>query len=343
MRLRLIALFVVILVGLPSFAQNILPPVIETVDPSSGSVTGGTLVTLTGTNLSPSCGPYLISCNVVVRIGGKEAEIVERSVNRLVVVAPSNSLGRVDVEITTAGGTDRLTRAFAYGAADFRRLLLPVYIEGSVGGGFDSQWVTELSGFHRATDVARVTGDPQEQSGTVAGRTTFTPAVDTERQGHGRFIYVAEEDGEEISLNLRARDISRVDDNLGTELPVIGIEQTFVDEDIALVNVQALEGYRQTIRIYDLDGEFGRTVTVRVYGEDATTPLVTRHLTTSSAAVDTDYPAYPGQVNLDLYLIDELLGVEKMTVIVETPEEGRWWAFAAITNNETQLITTVTP
>ena len=64
---------------------------------------------------------------------------------------------------------------------------------------------------------------------------------------------------------------------------------------------------------------------------------------TRAAAVESDYPAYPGQVELDLYLIPELAGLERANVVIETPDEGRWWAFASVTNNNTQLITTVTP
>ncbi|HEU4520352.1 MAG TPA: IPT/TIG domain-containing protein [Thermoanaerobaculia bacterium] len=344
MRFRLYVVLLVIFCAASAFAQ-VPSPVIEGVTPDSGTVSGGTLVTLTGIALNPSCGAYLIACpEPVVRIGGRVATIVERAHNRLVVIAPPNSNGRVDVEITTAGGSYRLSRAFAYGATDYRRFLLPVYIDGAVEGVEGSRWVTELSGFHRDSDVARVSGDPGSVAGTVTGRTAFTPAVDTGRQGFGRFIYVAEEDAGAVTLNLRARDTSRELENLGTEIPVVGIDQTFVaGDDIALVNVPTQDQYRQKVRVYDLDGEYGRSVTLRIYGDDLAAPVVTRTLTTSQAASVGDYPAYPGQVDIDLNTISELAAFDRVTVIIETPDEGRWWAFASVTNNTTQLITTVTP
>lgn len=344
MRYRSIAIVFTLFCTASAFAA-IPSPVIENINPHGGSVAGGTLVTITGVALNPSCGPYLISCPApVVRFGGREAEIIERSADRLVVIAPSNSNGRMDVEITTAGGTYRLARAFAYGASDYRRVLLPVFIEGVAEGREGARWVTELYGFHHETDVARVTDDPATSPGTVAGRTAFTPVVHTTRQGFGRFLYIHEEDAETVTLNLRARDTSRELENLGTEIPVIAADEAFAGEtDIALINVPTQGQYRQKIRIYDLDGEYGRTVTVRIYGDDPSTPILTRTLTTSAAAVNLDYPAYPGQVELDLELIPQLVAFDRVTVIVDTPAEGRWWAFASITNNTTQLITTVTP
>jgi hypothetical protein len=343
MRFRSIVVFVTLLCAVSAFGQ-VAAPLIQSVNPAGGPVAGGTLVTLTGFALNPSCGAYMMACpEPVVRIGGRPAQIVERAHDRLVVVAPANSNGRADIEITTAGGTHRLTRAFAYGATDFHRLLLPVFIEGAVEGLEGSRWVTELSGFHRETNSIRVTGNPDGEAGTVTGRVAFTPAVTTARQGFGRFIYVSDQAADDVNLNLRARDTSREAENLGTEIPVISAEQTFAGTDIVLVNVPTQEQYRQKIRVYDFDGEYGRSVTVHIYGNDQSTPIVTRTLTTSQASVDLDYPAYPGQAEIDLNGIAELAGLEHVTVIVETPDEGRWWAFASITNNSTQLITTVTP
>ena len=343
MRFRLSVVLIAFLCAGSAFAQA-APPVIDHVSPASGAVAGGTLITLTGSNLNPSCGAYMIACVATVKIGGREAEIIERAPDRLVVRTPSGSTGRADVEVTTPGGTYRLARAFTYGGVGFVRLLLPVFIEGEVPGAEGSRWTTELRGFHRDTDVARVSGDPASEAGTVSGRTAFTPSVETDRQGAGRFVYVAEEDVEAVVLNLRARDISRETVNLGTEIPVIGIDQTFAGgEDITLVNVPTEALYRQKIRVYDFDGEFGRSVTVRVYGEDESTPIVTRQLTLTSGDVNSDYPAHPGQAEIDLNALPGLAGIDRATVIIETPAEGNWWAFASITNNETQLITTVTP
>lgn len=343
MRFRSLVVFVTLLCAVSAFGQ-VAVPVIHSVTPPAGPVAGGTLVTLTGFALNPSCGAYMMACpEPVVRIGGRQARIVERALDRLVVIAPANSNGRADVEVKTAFGTHVFARGFAYGATDFRRLLLPVFIEGAVEGLEGSRWVTEVSGFHAETDVARVTGSPETDSGTVTGRSAFTPSVTTARQGFGRFIYVSDDDADDVSLNLRARDTSREAENLGTEIPVIAAEQTFAGTDIVLVNVPTQPQYRQKIRVYDFDGEFGRSVTVRIYGTDQSNPIVTRTLTSSQGPVDEDYPAYPGQAEIDLNGIAELAGLDHVTIIVETPDEGRWWAFASITNNTTQLITTVTP
>lgn len=342
MRFRLSAVLVSLLCAASAFAQ-VAPPVIQNISPSSGPVAGGTLVTITGVALNPSCGAYMIPCAPVVRIGGQVAEIIERAADRLVVRTPPGFSGRFDVEVTTPGGTSRLPRAFSYGGAGFVRLLLPVFIEGEVNGAEGSRWVTELRGVHRGTDVARVTGDPAAEAGTVSGRTAFTPSVSTARQGAGRFLYVAEEDINTVVLNLRARDVARQAENLGTEIPIVSAGQTFAGgAEIALVNVPLETQYRQKIRIYDFDGR-AQTVTVRIYGSDLSTPLITRQLALVAGDADRDYPAYPAQADLDLHLLPELSATGRVTVVVDTPQGGRFWAFAAITNNETQLITTVTP
>jgi hypothetical protein len=343
MRFRVSAVLLSLLCAVTAFGQ-VAAPVIQNVSPSSGPIAGGTHITITGIELNPSCGAYMIACVPVVKIGGREAEIIERSSSRLVVIAPPGSHGRVDVEVTTPGGTSRLSRAFSYGATDFVRLLLPVFIEGEVSGDRGSRWATELRGFHRDNDAARVTGDPAANAGTISGRTAFTPPVSTSRQGAGRFLYVADEDLQAVVLNLRARDVSRDAENLGTEIPVVGLEQTFAGgADITLVNVPTEAGSRQKIRIYDFDGEYGRSVTVRVYADDGATLLASREIALSEGEVNSDYPAHPGQGEIDLNFISELAGAERVTVVIETPEEGRFWAFATVTNNETQLITTVTP
>ena len=335
MRLKLIAA-VLALAASSAFAQ-FPQPSITNIDPAVGTSRGGTLVTITG-DAFDFCPPYLVVCtSSTVLIGGRVAEVVERSNNRLVVRTPRNSSGSYDVAVTTQGGTARRANAFTYGSRAFVRVLLPTFIEGEVRGVFDSRWVTELTGFLRGTDEARVTDDPDAALSGVVNGGTFTPDVDTDRQGLGRFIYLSTEDAERITLNLRARDL-RSSDNLGVEIPVVRSEDTFgPDSTIAMLNVPIAAQYRQKLRIYDFDGELGRTVKVNIDG------VVSRDITLSGGDDGVDFPAYPGYADLDLNLIPELAGRDHVTVTIETPDEGRFWAYVSVTNNNTQQVTTVTP
>ncbi len=320
-------------------------PVVQKIEPSSGPVAGGTHLVITGENLNPLCPPYMVFCaDLSVQIGGKPVQILERSNHRLVVLTPASSSGAADVDVKTNGGVARLARAFTYGATDFRRILLPVLMIDEVGGAQGSRWKTELAGYHRGTGSIQVTDDPTHSGDDVTGRGAFTPQIATARPGRGRFIYVTSQTAPSVTLNLRARDVSRESQNLGTELPVVGQDDTFgASSTIPLVNIPMQQQYRQKVRIYDFEGESARTVTVRIYGDNSATPAVTRDVKLSVEATNADYPEYPGQSDIDLDQMPELSGFSRVTVTIDTPAEGRFWAFATITNNDTQLITTVTP
>jgi hypothetical protein len=79
------------------------PPTVTGVSPTSGPTLGGTVVTITGTNLAnPS----------VVKFGGANAAVVTPiSATKLTAVAPTGSAGPQDVTVTTPGGTSATSSA----------------------------------------------------------------------------------------------------------------------------------------------------------------------------------------------------------------------------------------
>jgi hypothetical protein len=72
------------------------PPIISGVSPSSGPTTGGTSVTITGTNLTAA---------TAVRFGGTDATISANTATSITAISPAGSAGAVDITVTTAGGT----------------------------------------------------------------------------------------------------------------------------------------------------------------------------------------------------------------------------------------------
>ena len=71
--------------------------------PASGSVKGGTLVTISGPNLADA---------IAVKFGSLPAKkIVSRSATQIVAVSPAGKAGTVDVKVTTAQGTSSVTAA----------------------------------------------------------------------------------------------------------------------------------------------------------------------------------------------------------------------------------------
>lgn len=88
-------------------------PTILSVSPTSGPTSGGTIVTLTGTNLLGA---------TAVKFGTTAAtDVTVNSATSITATAPAGSAGTVDVTVTTAGGTS------ATSAADEYTYYLPTY------------------------------------------------------------------------------------------------------------------------------------------------------------------------------------------------------------------------
>jgi len=95
--------------GAGGVAINI-PPRLDSVSPSSGSMAGGTTLTLTGNSFDGR--PLLVT------VGGSQATSVTRvSATQATCVTPSGVAGVVDVAITTPGGTASRAGAFTYFAS----------------------------------------------------------------------------------------------------------------------------------------------------------------------------------------------------------------------------------
>jgi hypothetical protein len=78
------------------------------ISPNQGSTGGGTVVTMTGTNLMNAS---------LVMVGGKPAVITANTPTMVVFIAPAGSAGVVDVTIVTPGGTSTHVGGFHYVAS----------------------------------------------------------------------------------------------------------------------------------------------------------------------------------------------------------------------------------
>ena len=77
-------------------------PTVSSVGPSSGPTTGGTSVTITGTNLGGA---------TAVRFGASAATITSDTTTQIVATSPAAAAGTVDITVTTAGGTSGVSSA----------------------------------------------------------------------------------------------------------------------------------------------------------------------------------------------------------------------------------------
>jgi len=111
-RLRLSCLFVVgllfVVLAVHVYGGCFLPTV-TSVTPNTGPTTGGTAVTIKGTNfVAPA----------TVSFGGEPATgVVVVNLTTITAVTPSNSPGPVDVVVTTVCGSGTLPGGFTYVAA----------------------------------------------------------------------------------------------------------------------------------------------------------------------------------------------------------------------------------
>ncbi|WP_179783920.1 IPT/TIG domain-containing protein [Rhizobium sp. AN5] len=89
-----------------SVTVNPAVPTLTGVSPASGSTAGGTVLTITGTNLTGATG---------VTIGGTAATGVNViSATSITATTPARAAGAVNVAVTTPGGSDVLVNSFTY-------------------------------------------------------------------------------------------------------------------------------------------------------------------------------------------------------------------------------------
>src|SRR5204863_1169025 len=88
------------------------PPTISGVIPTSGPTTGGTTITVTGTNFPTASG-------LTVTFGGTAATsvVVNSSTSATVTSPVHNAAGAVDVVVSSSGQSATLTNGFTYFAA----------------------------------------------------------------------------------------------------------------------------------------------------------------------------------------------------------------------------------
>ncbi|UPK45953.1 S-layer homology domain-containing protein [Paenibacillus pabuli] len=161
-----------------TYIAAIAGPTIASVSPASGPTTGGTTVTLTGTNLTDA---------TAVMFGATEAmSYTVNSATQITAIAPEGSAGTVDVTVTTPGGTSAISAANQFTWFDVTYAISPLSDEtlnaltaGYASGTQETKTVTlTRTGTGDLTSLATALG------GTNAGSFTITqPTVTTLNSG----------------------------------------------------------------------------------------------------------------------------------------------------------------
>lgn len=353
------ALFALLLAATLSAAAADKTAIIKNVSRSFGSAGGGTVLTLSGNNLLPTV-QCLLPCPTTVTFGDKPAVVKSELATALQVVTPPHAAGTVDIIVSIAGEAPiTLVGAFTYDEsleANFVRVLLPVYFDGILKGAYGSEWATSLWIRNNGEEAVHLA--PWSCSdGAECGSNPSTFALSPNRSLRGlapaesiggnpsRLLYVSQDGAADVSFNLHFADQSRGAVDAGIDIPVIRDDEALAGT-AQLFNVPVRPAYRALMRLYEMGDVASSRFRVTIYPQsDAdVAPLVTQELTITRP--QGSFAAQAGFAQLDVTGLLQASNGSPDTVRVEiTPltEGSRYWSFVSLTNNDTQIVTLVTP
>lgn len=281
-----------------------------------------------------------------VTFGGVGATVVNATSDQLVVRAPQHDSGPVDVESAALHSTAAFYYVPNNGPPDpafYEPLLIPVAFTGS--GAFGSQWTTEVS-LRNENDfplevlplnslspecnlisLGKCAGNPPARS---------TAVIDALSAPQGLLTYLPRQAAPKVHLGLLVRDLSRQAQSLGTQIPVVR-EKDFFDRPLELLNVPTDPRFRVSLRVYDLGTPNGIHCTIQPLSGDET--LVDTFV--FPAGHDPSY----AQISDLVATYPQLAGKGPLRITIDPPIAGNptLWAFASVTNNDTQQVTAISP
>ncbi len=246
-------------------------------------------------------------------------------------------------------------------AIDYEKVLVTVFLQGPLPGRFGSLWATEawmrnnaaepidIQQYDFSCPVPECPPTPATPPGI-----SFRPKLASSPPGlQGHFLFVDRRFAPDVAISVRLRDLSRQSMTWGTEVPVVR-EGEFRTKNLTLLDIPTGDGFRQVLRVYDLDGSRIEQVNIRVYRLDPTVvvpfsaqadTLLGERLMSFQIAGPNFSPIYPGYVEVsDLTAIGPLSGTERVRIDIEPVTPGlRYWAFVAVVNNDTQHLTVISP
>jgi hypothetical protein len=145
------------------------PPSLSSLNPDNGPTTGGTFVTLTGSDFTD------LGTTSVTFGGSAASNVTVVSTTTITCTTPAHSAGTVDVEVTNLFGSDTLPNSYTYGSPPTVDSVVPN--EGSVDGG--TSVVITGSEFTNTADTTVTFGGTGATNVFVVNSTTIscdTPA-----------------------------------------------------------------------------------------------------------------------------------------------------------------------
>ena len=246
------------------------------------------------------------------------------------------------------------------------RVLLPVYFEEPVPGAFGSQWKTVMAVHNPTAREFVISWCPANplavcpavlpalaQLSPGETQTELPDFAQAELNLHGgpRLLYIrgtgpGTETPSQLSFQLRALDVSRLETNAGTEVPVVRQEQ-FRTATTSLLNVPVEPNFRLTLRIYETKlprADFR----VRVYDQLSNFPLGNNVISVAyrfnAGDLEMFEPPHAQLGDITSLVLPIVNLPPRLRVQIEPLTPGsEFWGFVSITNNDTQHLTLVTP
>jgi hypothetical protein len=251
------------------------------------------------------------------------------------------------------------TSVFAQAPAGFTRVLFPIVSYDEIRGANGSRWRTELAVVNIGTEPAQLAAPHACINCATGGGRSLRPNLTYDivpiegRDGiPGAFLFIDEDQAENVRVGINVRDVSRQEDNLGVQIPVV--RENEFRERIELLRIPRDARYRYHLRIYSLQSG---DVTVRTFEESSAIPnaetgvpddlqlgVSTLNLRNTARQFVTSYPSFgeittiPGLSGGDDGDDDDFVRID-----VTAGPGMRVWAFLTITNNVSQEVTVVSP
>lgn len=265
--------------------------------------------------------------------------------------APAHAPGLVSVRVLTANGNDFLISDGLYyydrsappENSVFERILFPVLFEAD--GARGSHWISEAAIANRRPWYVETWNEVvpyqciTDPCGERISPSSYV-AFDGADYPHGIALVAPRAESEHLAFSLRVRDTSGEKEGYGTQVPVVRERDMIRNADLTLLDLPVDPRHRTRIRIYVFDSD-DRDASVGIQklpyrGGGAIEEQVVRLRRTCTGA---DCEATPAYGELDLAGGSE---GERVSVYITTGDGTLAWAFASVTNNETQQVTVVT-
>lgn len=352
---RTLYLLMVMTIAIGAFAEK--KPAITKVLPALSVSSGGAEVEIVGVDLLTDV-QCILPCPTTVSFGNVTVPLKAESDTRLLVIAPAHPPGIVNLVVNMAGKVvEPIPFTFTADEDDAYSVgLVPVHVDGVLHGAFGAQWKTDLWMRNNGlTDVEIApwpcggvcTADFPHKTALPPGRSLRNlPPLDSAADGNpSRLVYIPRDAAHNVSFSLRFADVSRASLDGGVELPVIR-EQELLGDTAQLFNVPMGRSFRVMLRLYELSYASSRFL-VKVYPQSESDEASVHQMElTANGAQSVLFRPKAGYAQFD---ITSLLGEPKAwpeTARIEvTPltPGSHFWAFASITNNDTQIVTLVSP